>query len=169
MFKREVGVQRIPIWDDRLPVIIMTTKKGFTLIELLVTISIIGILIAISLFALQGARGVSRDAKRKSDLEAIRAALELYKSDCHKYPTASSLPSPLVGTVPPASCSASNTYMQEVPDDPLPVRDYYYNTADSGVTYSLCAALENPPASPWPNCGGGCGSGIVCNYKIVNP
>ena len=48
---------------------ILYTSCGFTLIELLVTISIIGILIGLSVFGLQGARQSARDAKRKADLD----------------------------------------------------------------------------------------------------
>ena len=65
----------------------MRIKKGFTLIELLVVISIIGILIAVSIFGLSGARESARDARRKSDLELIRSGLELYRADCNAYPT----------------------------------------------------------------------------------
>ncbi|MCK4588676.1 prepilin-type N-terminal cleavage/methylation domain-containing protein, partial [Candidatus Woesebacteria bacterium] len=62
-------------------------KKGFTLIELLVVISIIGILLALSIFGLQGARKSARDSKRKADIELIRSGIEIYKADCNVYPT----------------------------------------------------------------------------------
>ena len=91
-------------------------KTGFTLIELLVVISIIGILMAISLFGLQGARESSRDARRKSDLEMIRSGLEIYKSDCDIYPA--TLGTSLVGSGSPTSCSIANTYISSVPLDP---------------------------------------------------
>ncbi len=57
------------------------TKKGFTLIELLVVIAIIGILSAIGLVSLNGARERARDAKRKSDLSQISTGLALYYDD----------------------------------------------------------------------------------------
>src|SRR3989344_5965218 len=68
--------------------IIHNSRKtyGFTLIELLVVISIVGSIIGLSVFGLQGARQSSRHSKRKADLEQIRSGLEIYKSDCDKYP-----------------------------------------------------------------------------------
>ncbi len=56
-------------------------KKGFTLIELLVVIAIIGILSAIGLVSLNGAREKARDAKRQSDLASIKSALALVYDD----------------------------------------------------------------------------------------
>ena len=64
-------------------------KKGFTLIELLVVIAIIGILSAIGLVSLNGAREKARDAQRKTDLATMRTALALYFDDhSNAYPGA---------------------------------------------------------------------------------
>lgn len=65
---------------------VKTLQKGFTLVELLVSISIVAILIAISIFGIQGAKESARNAKRKADLEAVRSALEIYKADKGEYP-----------------------------------------------------------------------------------
>ena len=62
-------------------------NKGFTLIELLVVIAIIGILSSIVLAALESARSRARDTRRKSDFQAIQAALELYYLDHGQYPS----------------------------------------------------------------------------------
>ena len=150
-------------------------RKGFTLIELLVVISIIGILIAISVFGLQGARKSSRDAKRKADLQQIRSALEIYKADCNQYPATASVVggSSLVGGVTPAvaSCPSSNTYVEEIPTDPIPSQQYSYNRIDESH-YNLCAALEQGSGSV-SNCGAGCASGtgvgVTCNFQVKQP
>jgi len=53
-------------------------KKGFTLIELLVVISVIGILAALILARFGTVEKSARDARRKSDLNQYRTALENY-------------------------------------------------------------------------------------------
>lgn len=52
-------------------------KKGFTLIELIITILIIGILSGISIVTIRFKSMEARDAKRLSDIKAIRLAMEL--------------------------------------------------------------------------------------------
>jgi len=150
-------------------------KKGFTLIELLVVISIIGILLALSVFGLQGARESSRDARRKADLEAIRSGLEIFKADCDNYYIGVSLPSSLVGQYNPnanppvysPSCLQANTYIAQVPTDPVSGTRSYSYTSD-GTTYVLCASLEGIKNSVGdPECGYKCGT--ECNYKVKNP
>jgi prepilin-type N-terminal cleavage/methylation domain-containing protein len=53
-------------------------NKGFTLIELLVVIAIIAILSSVVVVSVISVRARARDARRKSDLEQIRIALNLY-------------------------------------------------------------------------------------------
>lgn len=139
--------------------------SAFTLIELLVVVSIIAILMGLSFFGLQGARESSRDGRRKADLESIRSGIEIYKSDCNEYP--SSLGSSLVGDGSSTSCAVTNTYIETVPTDPIPSdRSYRYDS--DGITYSICAALEQGTGSV--TCGGSSSCGTkTCNYKVVNP
>jgi len=139
-------------------------KKGFTLIELLVVISIIGVLMGLLLVSYQGTKKTARDGKRKADLEQIRSALEMYKTDCGSYPSTLSFGGSLSG-----SCPTLQTYMSLVPQDPLsPTYSYRYSL--SGNTYTLCACLETGgvTTSCTGNCGGNCGS-AACNYKVCNP
>lgn len=65
-------------------------ESGFTLIELLVVISIIGVLSSVSMTSLNAAKAKAQDARRLSDVEQIRLALELYKSDRGFYPNENS-------------------------------------------------------------------------------
>ena len=147
--------------------------KGFTLIELLVVISIIGVLIGLSIFGLQGARETSRDSRRKTDLELIRSGIEIYKSDCNIYPLGSGDPASvfsggvLVGGGVPPSCAVANIYISQVPDDPtFPNQNYSYYSAD-GTTYEICASLEQVQSGSV-SCINSCGTS-ACNYKVVNP
>ena len=134
-------------------------KKGFTFIEMLVTITIIAVLMAIGVTNFRVANQKARDGRRKADLEQIRAALELYRTDQGTYPTTAMWPG--AGS----SFEADGiTYMEMVPDDEIEGYDYSY-TSD-GLSYSLCAALEIETSGSCP--GGDCGDGD-CNYQLTNP
>lgn len=61
------------------------TKKGFTLVELLMVIAIIGILSAIGLTALTGARGKARDARRVADIRQYTLAFQAYFDSFNSY------------------------------------------------------------------------------------
>ncbi len=109
-------------------------KSGFTLIELLVVIAIIGILIAVGSVSYTRAVQLSRDSKRKTDLEQIRQALETYRSENSQYPADGALSSSLVPD-----------FITVMPLDPKEGTASYTYTYDqtSTTTYSLCAELEN--------------------------
>ena len=131
--------------------------KGFTLIEILVTISIIGLLTMVGITNFRVASQKARDGRRQGDLEQIKAALELYRTDEGEYP----------GSITPGATiesAAGTVYMNVVPDDPLSGQDYYYSSGTD--TYTLCAALELDTSG---SCAGSCGTGVTCNYQITSP
>lgn len=59
---------------------------GFTLIEIMVVVAIVGLLSAVIYANFGESSAQSRDAKRKSDLRAMQAAIELYKNENGVYP-----------------------------------------------------------------------------------
>lgn len=131
-------------------------KKGFTLIEILVAVAIMGILAGLTLTASMSSRKVARDGKRKADLEQIRSALEIYRSDVKAYPAS-------LGNL-------VSVYMDKVPDDPLSGTYTYSYKQNSSNSYTLCSYLETDQSTTFDaaTCGGDCGSGGACYYKVTN-
>ncbi len=123
---------------------IKNPKLGFTLIELLVVISIIGILSTLLMANVAGVRERARDAQRKSDINQIQKALEMYKNS----QTTPSYPPDL------NSLSVSGSFISSVPHDPKcgwngstcttswPDYSYARNATDT-LKYTLKACLEN--------------------------
>lgn len=60
-------------------------KRGFTLVELIVTVSIIAVLSTVIIIAYGSSQARARDAKRKTDIQAIATALDMYKADQGTY------------------------------------------------------------------------------------
>ncbi len=116
-------------------------KTGFTLIELLVVMAIIGILSAVVLTSLNGARQKGRDARRISDIKQIQLALELYYDSTNAYPIA----------IGPANNSVlvNNGFIASLPIDPSNNAVYSYTpyaaTTNQGIcsSYHLGADLES--------------------------
>ncbi len=57
----------------------MRTRKGFTLVEILIVVVILGILAAIVIPQFTNASTEAKGANLKSNLQTVRAQLELYK------------------------------------------------------------------------------------------
>lgn len=119
-------------------------KKGFTLIEILVAVTIIAVLVSIGVVSYASVNKRSRDTKRKGDVEQLRSALEMYRSDIGSYPNlgggswvdASGLSAVLVPT-----------YLPVIPSDPKSTQVYRYKPTNSsgGNYYGYCmsALLES--------------------------
>ncbi len=128
-------------------------KNGFTFIELMVVITIIGILAAISVNTAQYVRIGGRDARRISDINQIRSALNLYYSKYSQYPTA----------ITPGQQFSVNgiIYLQTVPENPRPRndgvcdinKDYDYEQRDGGISYTLgfCLGYNQGSVQAGPN------------------
>ncbi len=156
--------------------------KGFTLIELLIAIAIIGVLTTLLMTNFVGIRQRARDAQRKSDIRQIQSALELYRSDQGSYPTISGTTYRLNSTSCPTSQSlqsGATVYLSKIPCDSLGTTaynagNYYYYTADGGVTYTLATCLENasdndPNASDTLSTPAGTGSCTTKYFIVQNP
>lgn len=171
---------------------IKSISSGFTLVELLVVMGILAILASLVTGGLRSAQVRGRDARRKSDLNQISEALELFFGDHGKYPSDASgqiLACPydaLTDTGQPCSWGTSdltdgNTdYFKTLPADPATSRNYYYRlvSGSNGQKLQLYANLENkkdknclggdcvnPPALPGSvNCGSD-----PCNFSVTSP
>ncbi|MCR4278600.1 MAG: prepilin-type N-terminal cleavage/methylation domain-containing protein [bacterium] len=61
-------------------------KSGFTKLELLIGLAILGVVVSISAFIVNGSRAIQRDAKRVSDITVLRSALSQYWLRNASYP-----------------------------------------------------------------------------------
>lgn len=152
---------------------IRNKQYGFTLIELLVVISIISILIAIGTVSFQKTARLSRDSKRRGDLEQVRQALETYRSETGFYVDSTQNEIYLEDDATFQSEIVPG-YMQNTPRDAKYSANYRYRYAVDGnspILYSLCASLEVDPGQTLNRCTGDqCGSASTpCNYEVENP
>lgn len=140
----------------------MRKISGFSLIEILIVIFIIGVLVTITTVAGRGARLVGRNNQRRNELEQIRSALEVWRSDNSTYPTAG-------GEAETVLTGLVADYLPKVPVDPLPNDFIYYYVSSGGLTYQLCAHLEGTTADIGGNCNNASCGDNNCNYQVVNP
>lgn len=118
------------------------TNRGFTLIEMVIVVMLIAIISTITIVInFQTQMKKSRDAKRKTDIERLRNALEMCRSDTGGYLATSGL---VFGTTPTLACGG-NTYLNPLPDDPrAPGAHYSYTSCGAAPcsTYTVSATLE---------------------------
>ncbi|OGK62463.1 hypothetical protein A2334_05500 [Candidatus Roizmanbacteria bacterium RIFOXYB2_FULL_38_10] len=136
-------------------------RHGFSFIEILVVVTIIGIISTIGMVTYTEFLKKSRDAKRKGDLEQIRASLEMYKSKNDSYPLTSEVT--FGGDIcdDPPTCTSGIYYLRKVPNDPKTAQyTYYYES--NGIDYTLGAYLEQSSTSSCGDCA--IVGATSCNY-----
>lgn len=156
--------------DNDLPQNASLKNQGFSLLEMLVVMAIMGIILTVSAVSYLTIQQKGRDSRRQTDIEQLRTALEVYRSQTGAYPSiaadntwanASNLNNVLV----------TPGYMQKIPSDPQQSATYPYQYKswnswqrycivayfERGSTLSQCVAPTQPAPTP------------QYNYRIVNP
>ncbi len=128
-------------------------QKGFTLVELLVVVVVLAVLAAVVLpkFVNSGQR--SKESALKSDLNLLRNAVQLFKTDTGAFPktlsdlSATSAPAKgLDSGGADATITASDwhgPYIDTLPKDPVSGSDFTYTATSPGVGTVKSSATGN--------------------------
>jgi general secretion pathway protein G len=152
-------------------------KNGFSLLEVLVSASIIAVLTVIGIVSYGSVNKRSRDVKRKGDIEQIRSALEMYRSDNGGYPQVNTGG---FGTAASLNTGDSDglvaTYMPSIPTDPQPSDHQYFYAAtnfdaDTELYYGycICGFVESQEENPTNSCIAFDLPEESCTYGLKNP
>lgn len=144
-------------------------SRGFTLIEILIVVGIIAALAVMAGMSYSSVLQRSRDGKRKSDIEQIRSALELYRADKGYYPPDGGAINDFVNVTD--MLDAFEGYINAIPRDPSG-DEYKYMATDFDIAtsryYSYCvSALLETIETFDSTCGGVAPGGY--NYARRNP
>ena len=140
------------------------------MIELLVVIAILGVLAGATAISIRINLIKSRDAARKSDLNTMQKALEMYVNDNGSYPVGNGgkiiVGENSVDWGEAFELASGAIYMSELPVDPTNNPPYCYQNGATVQSYQLYARLENLKDS---SClAGGCGDVVTCNGNPYN-
>lgn len=153
----------------------MKQRNGFTLIEILVASVVLAVLASVAIISYSSVTKRSRDSKRRSDLEQMRTALEMYRADYNMYPpvnvsgwdTAANLAAYLV--------TDPYDYMPSIPSDPATGMRYSFKATNGsgGNYYGYCLSAYLEAEDPADTCTDvpvvDAGQDPAHTYSIKNP
>jgi len=105
----------------------MKTRKGFTLVEILIVVVILGILAAIVIPQFTNASEEARLSSLKSNLQSIRAQLQLYKMKNDTFPPSATMET-LMTRDPNNGGGVGAPYLYSIPTNP-------YTNSNNVVTW----------------------------------
>ena len=96
------------------------SRQGFTFIEILVVSVLIGVLTSVVMVSFVSSSEYTRDARRKKELAALQAALEVYKLNNGAYPSHNLCNSSATwpGCRTPWIPGMTEDYLSQLPVDP---------------------------------------------------
>ena len=146
----------------------MKRKSAFTLIELLIVVAFLSLMVLVAIFAFKGQLFKGYDARRKSDLNRIKIALEEYEKDHNCYP-------PYLPSCKGSDAGILKSYIPIIPCDSHTKTDYLYypEPSTSCPKWALIATnLENTgdPIITEVGCKNNCCYGSYSfNYYVGTP
>lgn len=141
-------------------------REGFTLVELLVVIAIISIITVLTVSQFQTARKRANDVARKSDLNSLNKALQMYYADYDKFPA----------TVPLDGSEFKDvenySYMKVTPKEKYLINyPFCYKVSGDFKKFALLGQMENIEDMDCKNPGytiSECGGRTYC-FAITSP
>lgn len=119
--------------------------RGFTLIEIMVVVVIIGILATLVAPKVFDKPDQARVVKARTDIKAIMAALNLYRLDHFKYPTADEGLQALVTPSDAGNNAPATSYLEKTPLDPWQHPYQYLNPGVHGEVDVMSYGRDGQP------------------------
>ena len=111
-------------------------RRGFTLIELMIVVVILGLLATTIMPKILSRPEQARRAKAKVDIQNVRSALALFKTDTGRFPTTAEGLEALVVN-PGIEGYNTDAYLERVPTDPWGNRYVYISPGFHSKDYDL--------------------------------